>query len=231
MSEYLADETMTLRQTRAVKVVAWSAVDKWGSQALSVIVLWILARILGPEPFGLVALASAFTRFVEIFLDQGMTEAIIREPALVEEHLNSAFWINMVWSLCLLLITMVGASYIARIYQEPCLAPILRWLSVSYVLSAFSSTQISYLRRALSFRKLAIRSLMSKLVAAIVAISLALLGFGVWSLIAQLLVMSFVGAIVLWSSSPWHPRLMFSRSHFSGLFNIGVQITQYLRQK
>ena len=210
---------------KAVNAVAWSAIDKWGAQGLSLLSLWVLARMLGPEPFGLIALASAFTRFVQIFVDQGMTEAIIREPKLDGDHLNAAFWANLLWSAFLLLVTFIGANFIAGLYKEPQLSPILRWLSLGFVLSALSSTQISYLRRQMRFRSLAIRSVLSKTVAAVVAIVMALLGFGVWSLVAQLLVMSVVGAVILWSSSDWHPRLHFSRLHFQSLFNFGVQIT------
>ena len=221
----MTDEALMGTQTRVVKAVAWSAINKWGGQGLSFLILWVLARLLGPEPFGLVALASAFTRFVEIFLDQGMTEAIIREPVLTDEHLNAAFLATMVWSIGLLGLTMAGAPLIAGLYREPRLSSVLRWLSVGFVLSAFSSTQMSYLRREMRFRNLALRSIFSKFVAAVVAVVLALLGFGVWSLVAQLLIMSFVGAIILWVSSDWHPKIQFSRAHFKGLFNFGIQIT------
>lgn len=206
-------------------IIAWSAIDKWGSQALSILVLWILARILGPEPFGLIALASAFTSFVQIFLDQGMTEAVIREPELSDDHLNAAFFANMVGSILLLILTLIAADSISSFYREPRLAPILRWLSISFVLFAFSSTQISQLRRELSFRVLAIRSILSKLIAAIVAIIMALFGAGVWSLVAQLLIMSMVSAIVLWHTSDWHPKIKFSKAHITTLYNFGIKIT------
>ena len=123
-------------QTRAVKAVAWSAIDKWGGQGLSLLALWVLARVLGPKPFGLIALSSAFTSFLQIFIDQGMTEAIIREPILSDKHLNAAFLANLVFSVLLMLVTMVGAPFIAGLYQEPNLSPILRWLSYGFVISA-----------------------------------------------------------------------------------------------
>jgi PST family polysaccharide transporter len=173
----------------------------------------------------LIALASAFTQFLQIFIDQGMTEAIIQEPALDERHLNAAFFTNLIWSLFLWAITWAGSNYIAELYKEPLLSSVLRWLSLGFIISAFSSTQISYLRKQLQFRILAIRSVISKSVAAIVAIVLAYLGFGVWSLVAQLLVMNVLGVIILWSSSDWKPTFRFSRSHFKSLLKFGIQIT------
>lgn len=212
-------------KTSVVKAVAWSAIDKWGAQGLSFLVLWILARLLGPEPFGLIAIASVFTRFVEIFLDQGMTEAIIREPTLAVEHLNTAFWINLAWSLFLVILTLLTADFIANLYKEVRLSAILQWLSIGFFLSALSSTQVSYLRRQLKFKYLALRSILSKFIAAGVAILFAVFGYGVWSLVAQLLVGNFISMLILWSASDWHPKLQFSKDHFRDLFRISIRIT------
>ena len=96
---------MSLRK-KAVKGVFWSMVQKWGRAGLTTITFIILSRLLAPEAFGLVALATAFTVFIELFLDQGFGSAIVQREELEPEHLDTAFWLNVLTS-----ILMTGVSH------------------------------------------------------------------------------------------------------------------------
>ncbi len=214
---------MNLRE-KTVKGIAWSAMEKWGGQALNLLVFLVLARLLPPEAFGLVALASVFTAFVQIFLDQGMAEAIVQRADLEQEHLDTAFWINILTGSLLTLSGMLISGLVAELLGEPQLRPIVAWLSLGFILTSLRSTQQAILQRRLDFRSLAVRTLVARLSGGVAGVGAAFLGFGVWSLVAQHLVNGLVGAVVLWQVSDWRPGFRFSKKHFQELFVFGFNI-------
>jgi PST family polysaccharide transporter len=214
---------MDLRQ-KAVNGLAWSGVQIWGGRAVSFVVFVILSRLLNPEAFGLVAMAFVFIAFIQIILDQGFGDAIVQLERLTAEHLDTAFWMNILSGGALTLVGLVAAGLVAVLFHEPRLIPIIRWLSLSFIFVGLSSTQQAILRRRLAFKELALRSLGAAVSSGIVGVGLALMGYGVWSLVAQSLVSSLIGAMVLWKVSPWRPALRFSKTHFKDLFVFGLNI-------
>lgn len=214
---------MNLRQ-KAAKGIVWSVIQKWGRAAISIVTFVALSRLLAPEAFGLVALASVFTTFVDIFVEQGFSVAIVQRADLEREHLDTAFWISILTGILLTAGGIAASGLVAAFFQEPRLTPILRWLSVSFILSALSSTQIAILQRRLAFKNLAARSLAATTVSGIVSVSLAFAGFGVWSLVAQNLVREMAAAIILWRTSDWRPGFHVSKKHYKELFTFGVSV-------
>lgn len=214
---------MNLRQ-KAVKGVFWSAIQSWGSQAISFLVFALLARLLAPETFGLIALAGVFLAFIQVFLDQGFSTAIIQRQELEPEHLDTAFWTNLAIGILMTGASIAAADLIADFYQQPQLAPIIRWLSISFVIRALSAVQEAIFRRNLEFKTLTIRSLVAVIAGGIVGVSMAFMGFGVWSLVGQRLSSSIVQITVLWWASDWRPGFRVSRSHFQHLFSFGINI-------
>lgn len=214
---------MNLKQ-KAAQGVAWSVIQKWGREIITLITFVTLSRLLPPDTFGLVAMAAVFTSFIEIFLDQGLGAAIVQRPDLERDHLDSAFWTNVVTGILLTVGSITSAGFVAEFYQEPRLAPILRWLSLSFILVALSSTQIAILQRRLSFKSLAARSLVANLAGGIVGVGMALSGYGVWSLVGQNLANGLAAVIVLWTASKWRPRFYLSKKHFMDLFGYGISI-------
>ena len=214
---------MSLKQ-KAVKGVVWSAIHMWGRDAISLLILVVLSRQLAPEAFGLVALGTVFTAFFRVFLDQGFSAAIVQRDDLQREHLDTAFWISVLTGVLLTTGTVAASGLVAAVFREPLLGPVLSWLSVSFIISALSSTQLAILRRTLAFKRLAARSMTAMTVGGIVGISLAFAGFGVWSLVAQTLAGGLAGVIILWRSSDWRPGLNVSTKHFKELFSFGAII-------
>jgi len=214
---------MGLRE-KAAKGIVWSVIQKWGREAISFLTFVALSRLLAPEAFGLVALASVFTAFVEIFLDQGFSAAIVQRADLEREHLDTAFWITVFTGTLLTAGGMAASGLVAAFFEEPRLAPILWWLSISFILSALSSTQIAILQRKLAFKSLAARSLTATMVGGIVGVSMAFAGFGVWSLVAQNLAIGLAGVIVLWRASDWRPGFRVSKKYYKELFTFGVSV-------
>ena len=214
---------MGLKQ-EAVQGVVWSAAQKWGVRLISFFVTLVLARLVLPESFGLVAYATVFISFAGVFIDQGFSDAIVQFAHLDREHLDTAFWIGVLTGIAFTLATFLSAGLIANLLHEPRLAPIIKWLSLSFILSPLSGVQGDLLRRKLAFKVLMIRSMISTVISGTVAVVMAFLGFGVWSLVAKLLVDSAVNVIVMWRVSDWRPGFHFSRSHFKQLFSFGINI-------
>ena len=214
---------MNLRQKTA-KGVAWSTIENLGSQALYFLVFLVLARWLGSEAFGLVSLAGVFIGFMSVFADQGLGGAIVQRRELEPEHLDTAFWSNLAIATLLTTITLVAAAPVAIFFKQPQLTPIISWLSLSFLISGFSSVQEALLRRKLAFKALAIRSLLSMSIAGTVGVVMAYYGAGVWSLVGQQLVNRLVAVLTLWWVSDWRPGWRFSLKHFHDLFAFGINL-------
>ena len=211
-------------QQKAVKGIFWSFVQKWGRAGVTTITFVILSRLLAPEAFGLVALATAFTVFIELFLDQGFGSAIVQREELDPEHLDTAFWLNILTSVVLTGGLIAASGLLAVVFDEPRLGSVLRWLSITLILSGLSGTQISILQRNLAFKDLAIRSTVSNMFGGAVGIGMAFAGYGVWSLVGQDVATSLARAIILWRSSDWRPGFRVSTRHYKELVSFGIPI-------
>ncbi len=214
---------MNLRE-KAIKGVIWNAIQNWGRQAIASIVFFLLARLLTPDTFGLIALAGVFLAFIGIFIDQGFSTAIVQRQELEPEHLDTAFWINIGIGLLMTIFGILSASFVASLFSQPQLTPIIRWLSLTFVFSSFSRIQQAILERQLNFKSLAIRSLIAVIAGGLVGVTMAFIGFGVWSLVGQQLVNAIVQVLVLWWVSDWRPGFNFSKKHFQELFSFGINI-------
>lgn len=214
---------MSLRR-QAAQGVFWTAAGNWGYQLATLIVFSILANVLTPEAFGLVALASVFVSLMKLVEEQGMADALVQRKELEPAHLDTAFWISISLSVILAVILTAGSALLADLVNEPDVAPILAWLSVSLILNGFSSVQRAILTRELRFASLTIRTLSSVVAGGLVGVVAAFAGFGVWALVAQLITLELVGVIALWTASDWRPSFHFSRSHFRELLSFGSSV-------
>lgn len=214
---------MSIKQ-KAISGVVWSTVQNWGGQFGSLLVFFILARLLAPEDFGLIALANVFLAFMSLFLEQGFGQAIIQRRDLEPEHLNTAFWINLGIGALLTLIGMAVSGLVANAFDQPELTPVLQWISLMFVIGALGQVQQSVLERQFKYKVIATRQLLSTVIGGVTGITMAFLGFGVWSLVAQQMLYGLVGTVTLWMCSDWRPGLKVSKRHFQDLFGIGMHI-------
>ena len=212
---------------RAAKGVFWTAASNWGNELTRLLVFVLLARVLDPKDFGLVALALIFIGMTQVVADQGMADALVQRKELDSAHYDSAFWMNVAFGLALAMIMAALAIPISHTVGEPRLAPVLAVLALSIPISSLNLVQRAVMTRELGFRSLALRTLVSVGVGAVVGVSLALIGFGVWSLVAQQLAISIAGVLVLWRVSNWRPRMVFSYGHFKDLFGFGSNVVGF----
>ncbi|HUG49090.1 MAG TPA: lipopolysaccharide biosynthesis protein [Candidatus Limnocylindria bacterium] len=209
---------------RTARATRWALIDNWGRQLLQLLVFVILARLLPPQDFGLVALAMVFVMLASLFVDQGMGDAIIQRRVLEREHLDSAFWAALSMGAVLTAGGVVLAIPIATLLGEPRLQPVLQALSLAFLLTAVSAVPMGILRREMRFRSLALRTMFSIVGGGAAGVFLALAGYGVWALVVQQLLTAVLSAVALMVASPWRPRPNFSRRHFRDLFGYGANI-------
>ena len=205
--------------------VVWSAVQKGGASIISVIVHIVLARLLLPKHFGLVAMANVAVAFIGLVKDQGFGPAIIQRDNLESRHLDAALWTVLGVGLLLAAAGFAAAPWVALFFDAPKLEPVLRVLLLSIPLASVSSIPEAILRREMEFKSLSVRTLLANLVGGTVAVIMAFIGWGVWALVALSLTKTVVGTVVLWVATGWWPKLTYSIDHLKDLFSFGVNIT------
>jgi PST family polysaccharide transporter len=215
---------MSLQQ-KAFKGIIWSLLQNWGSRIINVAIFFLLAYLLDPKVFGLVALANLFLGFVQVFIDQGFSRAIIQRKDLDPEHLDTAFWTNLGIGSFLTVFNIVAAPAIGAWFNEPQIIPVIRWLSINSLLISLNGVQSAILVRQFGFKLLAMRTLLASTISGVVGVTMAFLGFGVWSLVVQQLVRNSIAVLLLWNVRDWNPGFRVSGKHFKELYSFGMSIT------
>lgn len=209
---------------KAVRGVAWSGLQRSGAQVVSFLVFTLLARVLAPDAFGLIAIANVFITFVSIFLDQGFGFALVQREKLESGHLDTAFWSSLAMGVLVMAVVLAVSGPISRVYGEADLEPVLRWVALNVLILALGSTQKSVLSRELAFDKLAVRRLGAEIVGGVVGVIMAYRGFGVLSLVSRNLSRDLTSAGLLWGMSSWRPGLRATRRHFKEMSWFGANI-------
>jgi O-antigen/teichoic acid export membrane protein len=185
-----------------------------------------MARLLAPTDFGLVAIAMVYIAFADLVAEQGLGSALIQRRNLEDAHKSTALVCSLALGLILTGITWAIAPFIADTVGDPRAAPIIQALSVRILLLPLTSIQQALLRKALDYRSLSIRSIVSQIVGGLLGVVLAFKGLGAWSLVGQQLASATASTLLLWWIGPWKPNLRFSLAHLKELysFSIWVQI-------
>lgn len=215
---------MNTLKKKAIQGAKWSMIQEVMGQLIDFFSIIILARLVGPKDFGLVATAAVIIVSIRPLISQGMGVAITQREEIENEHLDTVFWSSLLCGCLLALGLVASAHWWSTVFSEPDLATILPWLSVNIVLVSLTTVQESILRRQLNFKVYAIRASTGKLIGGIIGVVMAFNGFGVWSLVARFLITSLVSVFLLWGLSEWRPRFAFSTKHFRELFSFGLQI-------
>jgi PST family polysaccharide transporter len=202
----------------------WAVVMNSGRRAMATVFTFLLAALLGPHDFGVVAVALVFVAFVRMLLEQGFATAIIQREDLEDEHLDSAFWLNLAWCGALAGACAVAAGYWADLNDMPELGPVIQVLSLVIVLDGLQIVQQAVMERQLDFKQLAIRTNASVLIGGLVGIPLAVAGAGVWALVGQQLAMEIVLVALIWRMTTWHPRFRFSVRHARDLLGFSGSV-------
>jgi PST family polysaccharide transporter len=192
---------------------------------MSLLVVAILARLLTPSDFGLIAMVTVFSSFVAIFSDFGLTYAIIQKKEVSDETLSSTFWINVGLGALLTIALAASAPLIAAFYSEPRLTPLVVFISTTFFIGSFGSVQGTLLTKRLNFKALAVISIAATAASGVIAVALAFAGYGVWSLAWLTVIHAFVWVVFLCVYARWVPHFSFGLQHVKGLLGFGANLT------
>jgi O-antigen/teichoic acid export membrane protein len=193
-----------------------------GQRGIGMVATFVLAALLGPHAFGVVSMALVVVIFMQVFVEQGMSTAVVQRGELKRAHLDAAFWMTVVWCLLLAAAVVSLSGWWAGVNDEPELTDVMRVLAILLPIWGLSVVQTAVLQRKMEFKRLAVRTSVAAILGAAIGVTLAVLGFGVWSLVAQELVTAVVSLALLWALSGWLPRLRFSRSHARDLLSFSI---------
>lgn len=204
--------------------VAWKVASQLFFQITRFAVLVTLARLLTPRDFGLAGMVLVFSGLVSIFTDLGLGAALVQRRELSEEDRSTAFWTSLTAGAAFSLVGIALAGPIAGFYGEPRVQLLFAAFSITFLLSALRTTQNALLRREMDFRSLELRTMGGYLAGAVAGILVALLGGGAWAIVAQQIAIAAVGTALLWTFSPWRPRLVFSLASLRELGSFGGKL-------
>ena len=215
---------MSKLEGRALQGVFWSVIQSLGGRGLSFAVFVILARLLTPADFGLLAMAGVFIALLEVLVQQGFSAAITQREHLEPTHESTAFWTNTALSVFMGAALWASAGWVAKLYAAPDLAPVVRWLSAVLPLRALVAVPVGLLQRRLEFRVLAVRSIFGAFVGGVAGVVAAFAGWGVYALVVQQLLGALAAALAVWGAAAWWPRLTFSMRHLRELLGFSVHL-------
>lgn len=201
--------------------VIWRFLERCGAQLVSFVVSIVLARMLMPEEYGVIAILLVFIELMQVFVDCGFGNALVQKKNADEIDFSTVFYFNIVMCLIIYAILFVSAPAVAWFYKNSQFAILLRVLGLLVIVSGVKSIQQAYVSKHMLFKRFFFSTLIGTCLAAIVGIYLAVIGAGVWALVIQQLVNVCVDTIVLWITVKWRPTRDFSLKRLKELFAYG----------
>lgn len=207
-----------------VRGVAWMAAGGWTEQAIKFAVFAVLANILGPELYGLMAMAAVFSVAAEQLVRESVSEYLIAAHDPKDEDYNATFWLTAGIGVALAVLLNLISGPVAAIYGQPEVGQMLRVLSVTVPLIAFTAVPVAILRRDFNFRALSLRAVAGEVVGGTVGIYMALTGWGVWSYVGHWVALIATNVVLAWTAVDWRPGLKTTRAHFARAGAFGAKV-------
>lgn len=204
--------------------VLWNLTGLLVSRGASTLFMLFLARILAPEAFGLVAMVTVVFELANAFVSSGLGAALIRSKNVSDVDLSTVFYMNLVLSLLAYLLIYFGAPYISVFYSQSELTPLVRVMGLVVFINATKIVQVAILSRNMNFKHQMKANTLGVIVSGCLALVAAWIGWGVWSLVVQMLGSALISALVLWFASAWRPSLQVSGESFWRLFRFGKNL-------
>ena len=206
---------------KTISGMIWSSLQRFGTMGISFISNIVLARLLTPDDYGCIGMLMIFIALSNTFIDGGFGSALIQKKRPTQEDYSTIFYWNIFLSVVLYIVLFLCAPIIADFYNIALLKKVLQVQGVILIINALGIIQANQLRKQLKFKSVAQVTLIASVVSVIVAIAMAYMGCGIWSLVAQQIVSSFVTTLLYWVYSSWRPIYVFSKESFKELFGFG----------
>lgn len=211
----------------AASGVLWVAAQNWLVRASGFVTLLVLTHQVSPSAFGVVAAAMTIIPMVQLLSDLGFSTYLLQTEEVDDTVLSTAFWASVTAGVVFSLALVASAPVLADAFDSPGLEPVLRSLVAALVPAVLAAVPLALLRRAMSFRTVAVIDLVAVVFSQVVAITLALGGAGVWALVSQYVVTHWVVALLAWRSARWRPVLRVSPRLFRQMAGFGVNVSAF----
>lgn len=215
---------MSINQGNVVSNLIWRFAERSGAQIVAFVVSIVLARLLDPSAYGTVALITVFTSILQVFVDSGLGNALIQKKNADDLDFSTVFYTNIIFCTVLYVVLFISAPFIAQFYEDLSMIPYIRVLGLTLIVSGIRNVQQAYVSKHMMFKKFFFSTLVGTIVSAIVGITMALMKFGIWALVAQQIVNVAIGTIMLWVTVNWKPKLQFSFERLKALFSYGWKL-------
>lgn len=209
---------------KAVNGFFWSSLEMLFSQGQGILYGIVLARLLSPNEFGLLGMVTIFIAIAQVFVDSGLSQALIRKQNCTDLDYNTIFWVNIIIGILAFVVIWILAPFIADFYDKPELISLTRVLALAIIISSLTLNQQTIITKNLDFKTLTKSSVIGTFVAGIVSIILALYGFGVWSLVWRVIINQAVRSLILWYYNRWLPNFSYSKSILKEHFLFGSNL-------
>ena len=220
---YVSNMEPNLRK-KTTNGLLWSSVERFSNQGVQFLFSIILARLLAPEDYGIVAMVVIFFAIAQTFVDSGFSSAIVRKKDRTESDLSTCFYFNIFVGLGFYILLFLCSPFIADFYNQPILSPIVKISGLTVLINSLCIVQQAQFTIRIDFKTQAKVTLTSTVISGILGILLAYLGYGVWALVWQGVIGSFIRMFLLWLFSKWRPRESFSKDSFHYLFGYGSKL-------
>jgi O-antigen/teichoic acid export membrane protein len=213
---------MTVDRSKAARSVLWSVLESGGLALVSFSSLVIYSRFLSAADFGIFSIVLALVELLDVVISMLFHDALVQRKDVTPLHFDTAFTFTAGLSVVFFVGCALFSPVFGHLVHKPAAAPILVWSALRFPCTALGATIVAQQRREFAFRTLALRSLAGRLIGAVLGIALVAFGAGVWGLVAQQVLISLTGSLVLWSAAATHPRFRFAFAEFRQLLGFGA---------
>ena len=211
-------------KTSVIAGFFWKAMESGGDQLITFFISVILARLLGPEKYGTMAIMLIFIAIAQVIIQNGFQTALIQKKEIGDEDLSSVFWVGLLISTVLYLLIFSASPFIARFFGDPEITPMLRVLSLILFSGSVVSVEIAIIARQMNFRLQCIGTIIADLFSGAIGILAAFHGMGTWALVLQQLIKNICLMVFLLWKLGWRPQRMISVKSISSLFSYGWKV-------
>lgn len=208
-------------KSKAATGMLWTAVQRCSTMVISFISSIILARLLMPEDYGAIGMLAVFMSLAEVLMDAGFDSALIQKKNPTSTDYSTVFIFNIGMSVILYAVIFFSSPAIAAFYRMPILCKVLRVQGLIIFINAFSIIQRNQIRKNLRFKKLSTITIITSIISLLITVAMAYMGFGVWALVVQNIVVAFVPCLFFWITTDWRPSWEYSWASFKELFGFG----------
>ncbi len=209
---------------RAVRGGIVSVAMQYGNGVLQIVAAIVLARLLTPGDFGLVAIVTVLTSFAPLLIDFGLGDATTQRARITPSQISSLFWLSVGVGSAVAVLVAATSPLIAAIYRQPALEPIALWTSITFVLWGASNQHMALLRRTMQFGRIARIQLLGSLVGIVTAIVFAVAGYGYWALVARPIANALCVVVGAWLGCRWRPGLPAFDSEVKSMVRFGLHV-------